>query len=144
MRIDASALSGRGGSPAASRADVRRSTICSPAGQIATTAATRSLTAAGVDREQPAHARAAHGDPALVDLGALREKRDDALNVGDHARTHVALALAVAAVVEGERDEAVARRGAREVGVVLLARAGAVEDHDRRGGIVGERAGRAL
>ena len=86
-----------------------------------------------MDREQPAHARAAHRDPPLVHLGPFGDEPREPLEVGDHAGAERSLGLAVAAVVERERREPVGERGAREVGVVLLPRARAVEDdHGRR------------
>ena len=68
----------------------------------------------------------------LVDLGAVGEHPHQSLDVRDHARAQLALGLAMAAVVEGERGEAVVDRRAREVGVVLLSRSGAVQDDHGR------------
>ena len=84
------------------------------AGQIATTAATRSLAAPAWIAISPPMLEPRTRDPALVHLGPCREPSASEAQVVDHARAEVAVGLAVAAVVEGQRDEAVAgRRRAR-------------------------------
>ena len=80
-----SALPAGGGSPSATRRTSSAS-IHSAAGQIATTAATRVAGGAGVDREQAAHARAAHRDPVAVHLRPFGEHAASAPHVVDHAR----------------------------------------------------------
>ena len=106
------------------------STICSPAGQIATTAATWRLTAPAWIASSPPMLEPRSAMRRSSTSGRSRKVSDDALNVGDHARAHVALAVSVPAIVEGESGKALAHGRTREVGVVLLARARTVEDHD--------------
>jgi hypothetical protein len=82
-----------------------------------------------VDRHQPAHARPTGGNPALVDVGPRGQPLGQEAQVVDHRRVQVTLRLAVTAVVEGQRDEAVARGRAGEVRMVLFARPGTVHHH---------------
>ena len=93
----------------------------------------RRLTAREVDRHQAAHARAAHRDASRVDLRALGEQARQRSRSSITRVPRSPSRLAVAAVVEGQRGEALADGGTREVGVVLLARARAVQDHARPG-----------
>ena len=52
------------------------------------------------------------------------------MSASDRAAVHRPVALAVPALVEGDRGEPGRDRRPRVVVVALLARAGAVEDHD--------------
>ena len=85
-----------------------------------------------MDREQAAHARPAQRDPTGVHLGTFGQEAHQPADLRDGARAQVTLGFAVAAIVERQRDEALAGRDPREVGVVLLARPGAVQDEHRR------------
>ena len=67
------------------------------------------------------------------------EQRRHPADVGQRRRRHQVLALAVPALVVGDRGPAVGGAEAPEVGVVLLRRPGAVDDHHARPGRLGPR-----
>ena len=93
----------------------------------------------GVDRQIAAHARAADADARRVDAVAGGEHRRHPADVAERRRAHQILALAVAALVVGDRRPAVGGAEATEVGVALLRRSGAVDDHHARPGRLGSR-----
>ena len=131
MRISDRALPAGGGRPSSTRCTSSAS-IHSAAGQMATAAAMSSDSAAAWIASSP---------PMLEPRTPIRRP-----SISGRAASHAAsaprssitavpkrpLGLAVAAVVERQRGKAVGDRRARVVGVVLLARAGAVQHHHRR------------
>ena len=84
----------------------------------------------GEDRQVAAHARPAQRDRRFRVADPLAQQAGDRRDVIERAVVHRPGAVAVPALVERDGAEPRRQRGAREVVMVLLARAGAVEDHD--------------
>ena len=120
IRISASAVPGRGGRPSAMRRTSSAS-IDSAAGQIATTAATLSLAAPAWIAISPPMLDPRAATRRSSTSGRAASHSASEAQVVDHRGVQVTLGLAVAAVVERERDKAVVRGGTGEVRVVLLA-----------------------
>ena len=85
--------------------------------------------AGGHEREIAAHARASQRDRRLGVAETGAKQRGDRADVIEHAPVERAIAIAVSALVEGDRGQAGAECRSGEVVVVLLARPGAVQ-HD--------------
>ncbi len=82
------------------------------------------------DREVPAHARAAQRDREVRLAGALAQERRHRRDVAEHPTIHRTGCGAVTALIDHDRGESGAEHDARVVVMALLARSGAVEDHD--------------